>query len=95
MIKAKLLSASIAVGLTAASLSLVTPTAEAHGGGLFDNCTNYNNRYPHGVGRRHAHDHTSGTPVTNFLRSNVKYHRAMVHNSDLDRDGDHIACEKA
>jgi Excalibur calcium-binding domain len=94
MIKAKLLSTSIAVGLGVASLSFIPTAAEAHRG-LWDNCTNFNNRYAHGVGKRHAHDHTSGTPVTNFLHSNKKYRTAMRHNSDLDRDRDHIACEKA
>jgi hypothetical protein len=67
----------------------------AEAGGLWDNCTNYNQKYPHGVGKRHAHDQTSGTPVTTFLRSNEKYRNAMTHNPDLDRDGDKIACEKA
>ena len=62
---------------------------------LWDNCTNFNRTYHHGVGRRYAHDHTSGTPVRNFLHSNRKYRIAMNHNSDLDRDKDHIACEKA
>jgi hypothetical protein len=42
------------------------------------------------VGRVGAHDYTSGTPVTNFRRSNTLY-RA---NSRLDRDEDGIACEK-
>jgi hypothetical protein len=45
--------------------------------------------YPHGVGRRHAHDHTSGTPVRNFFRHN----RLYAANTGSDRDGDHIACE--
>jgi hypothetical protein len=63
--------------------------------GLWDNCTNFNKTYHHGVGRKFAHDRTSGTPVRTFLRSNAKYHNAMVHNSDLDRDRDHVACEKA
>jgi hypothetical protein len=57
--------------------------------------TNFNNKYPHGVGRRGAHDQTSGTPVTNFKRSTRIYKRAINHNSDLDRDRDGIACEKA
>ena len=79
-----------------AQAQTAAPTAAAaKAGGLWDNCTNFNQTYHHGVGRRFAHDHTSGTPVRNFLRSNAKYHNAMVHNSDLDRDGDHIACEKA
>jgi hypothetical protein len=50
-----------------------------------------NRTYPHGVGRVGARDHSSGTPVTNFKRSNTLY-RA---NSHLDRDGDGVACEKA
>lgn len=62
---------------------------------VFKNCTNFNKRYPHGVGRRGARDKTkSGDPVRNFLRSNVIYSRAMRWNSDLDRDKDRIACEK-
>jgi hypothetical protein len=94
MLKTTVLGAVVAAGLTATGLVVVAPAAQAHGG-LYDNCTNFNNRYPHGVGRRHAHDHTSGTPVTNFKRSNKIYRRAMRHNRDLDRDRDHIACEKA
>ena len=48
---------------------------------------------PHGVGRRGAHD--QGGNVTNFRRNKCKYARAEPHNSDLDRDNDRIACEKA
>jgi hypothetical protein len=47
--------------------------------------------YPHGVGKRGAHDHTSGRPVTNFFRNN----RLYAANTSLDRDRDGIACEKA
>jgi hypothetical protein len=67
----------------------------AHAGSRWDNCTSYHKYYPHGVGRVHAHDHTSGTPVRDFKHSNHLYKVAMQHNSDLDRDKDHIACEKA
>ena len=49
-----------------------------------------NRVYPHGVGRYGARDHTSGTPVTNFRRSNRLYRQ----NKGLDRDKDGIACEK-
>jgi len=57
----------------------------------FANCTSLNARYPHGVGRWGAHDHTSsGEPVTTFKRSNVLY----LANKGLDRDKDKIACEK-
>lgn len=46
--------------------------------------------YPHGVGLLNAVDHvTSGTPVTNFYRSDSLYNA----NSGLDRDGDKMACE--
>lgn len=55
----------------------------------FDNCTAMHRVYPHGVGRWHAHDHTSGTPVTNFFRHNRLYEA----NAGSDRDGDKIACE--
>jgi hypothetical protein len=56
----------------------------------FKNCTAMNRVYPHGVGRTGARDHTSGTPVTNFRRSNAGYSR----NRARDRDRDGIACEK-
>jgi len=58
------------------------------------NCTIVNQRYPHGVGKRFAHDRTTGTPVTNFRRSTALYLTAMHYNRGLDRDKDGIACEK-
>jgi Excalibur calcium-binding domain len=62
---------------------------------LYKNCTNFNKRYRHGVGRIGARDRTkSGDPVRNFLQSNIIYRRAMRYNDDLDRDNDKIACEK-
>jgi hypothetical protein len=61
----------------------------------YKNCTQFNKRYPHGVGKVGARDHTSGTPVTNFKRSNKLYAVAMSHNRGLDRDRDGIACETA
>jgi hypothetical protein len=62
---------------------------------LWRNCAHVNQRWPHGIGRVGAHDITSGTPVTNFKRSNLLYRRAMRYNRGLDRDKDGIACEKA
>ena len=56
----------------------------------YPNCKKLNAHYAHGVGKKGAHDHTSGTPVTNFKRSAKLYRQ----NKGLDRDGDHIACEK-
>ena len=61
---------------------------------LWQNCKHVNARYPHGFGKRFAHDHTSGVPVTNFKRSTALYLRAMSYNRGLDRDKDGIACEK-
>jgi hypothetical protein len=58
------------------------------------NCTAVNRRYPHGVGRNHAHDATTGVPVTNFKHSTRLYRVAMSYNRGLDRDKDGIACEK-
>jgi hypothetical protein len=58
------------------------------------NCTHVNKSYSHGVGKVGARDKTSGTPVTNFKRSNFLYKTAMRYNKGLDRDKDGIACEK-
>jgi len=57
----------------------------------YPRCAALNKRYPHGVGMVGARDRTSGTPVTNFRRSNRLYRQ----NDHLDRDKDRIACEKA
>jgi hypothetical protein len=63
---------------------------------LWRSCTNYNKRYPHGVGRLRARDRTrAGTPpVTTFRRSTRIYNIAMSYNRGLDRDKDGVACEK-
>ena len=62
---------------------------------LYKNCTNLDKKYPHGLGRVAARDHTSGTPA-NFKRSTKLYKLAMSYNNrGLDRDKDGIACEKA
>lgn len=62
---------------------------------LYKNCANLNKRYPHGVGRSGARDHTSGTRVTNFKRNTKVYKLALSYNRGLDRDKDGIACESA
>ena len=61
---------------------------------LWKNCTHVHTKYRHGVGKLRAHDHTSGTPVTNFYRSTRLYNIAMSYNRGLDRDKDGIACEQ-
>lgn len=88
-----------AVALTAAAAVLAVPllvptSAEAASQRYkFANCTALNKVYPHGVGRKNAHDHTSGTPVTTFKRSTKLYLKIQDHK-DHDRDNDGIACEK-
>ena len=82
----------VALGLTAAT-GAVGP-AQAHTRGIHDNCTNLNNKWPHGVGMRRAVDKSSGVRVTNFYRNNDAYRAADRHNGTLDRDNDSIACEK-
>jgi hypothetical protein len=75
----------------AAIAAVVVVTASA-GTARYPNCKALNSRYPHGVGRVGAHDHTrSGSDlVTTFKRSNALY----LANRGLDRDKDGIACEK-
>jgi len=78
-----------AIRLVAVSAALASAiVAAAHAG--YRNCTGLHARYPHGVGRIGARDHTSsGDPVTDFRRSNALY----LANRGLDRDKDGVACE--
>ena len=90
----KLIGLLIAV---AAGLIVLSASASAARDAIpyrWKNCTIVNQRFPHGVGRVGAHDRTSGTPVTNFRRSNRLYREAMRYHPGLDRDKDGIACEK-
>jgi hypothetical protein len=89
----------VAALIAVAALLLASPAGGAIGNAaaiprLYKNCTNLNKRYPHGLGKLGARDHTSGTPVTNFKRSTRLYRLAMSYNKGLDRDKDGIACEK-
>ena len=84
--------------LLAASVFALAGQASAAQGSVaaqsktYPNCKALNAVYPHGVGRVGARDKTkSGTPVTNFKRSNKLYRE----NKARDRDGDKVACEKA
>jgi Excalibur calcium-binding domain len=78
------LAAALSVAAASAEPAQLAPMAS------FRNCTALHRVYPHGVGKYGARDHTSGTPVTNFRRSNKLY----LQNRGLDRDRDGIACEK-
>lgn len=86
--------ATLAAGLllSGAGLATIVTPADAHTTGIHDNCTNFNKRYPHGVGRRGARDR--GGNVTTFLRNTRIYDAAENHNGTLDRDNDGVACEK-
>jgi hypothetical protein len=86
---------AIALAIVASTLSIGATSTSAEGASVWRNCTAVNHKYPHGVGRRYAVDHvSSGTPVTDFKRSNRLFRIAMSHNKGLDRDHDKIACEK-
>ncbi|WP_148612165.1 excalibur calcium-binding domain-containing protein [Nocardioides rubriscoriae] len=90
---ARALALALALSVTFAGPAVVS--AQAHTTGIHDNCTNLNKKWPHGVGRSNARDHTSGTPVRNFYKNTAAYNEADRHNGTLDRDNDGIACEKA
>ena len=81
-------TAAAVLGASQASAAVSSTAAASK---KYRNCTALNKVYPHGVGRVGARDHTSGTPVTNFKRSNKLYRE----NKSRDRDKDGIACEKA
>lgn len=91
---ALLLILALALAVAFGTYSGPAPAGIAAAPALYKNCTNLNKRYPHGLGRLGARDHTSDTPVTNFKRSTKLYKLAMSYNRGLDRDKDGIACEK-
>jgi hypothetical protein len=82
-----LITAALALALSAPAGAVPAP---------WNNCTQVHTKYPHGVGRLYAHDHTSSglNPVTTFKRSTRLYSLAAKYNSRLDAHNDGIACEK-
>jgi len=66
-------AASTVLGLAIAISATQLPITDASAVTVrtFANCTAMHRVYKHGVGRRNAHDHTSGTPVTNFYRNQL------------------------
>jgi hypothetical protein len=86
--KSVLLLVLVALCFAAGSASASTTVSAP-----WKNCTQVNEKYPHGVGKLTARDKTSGTPVRNFKRSTRLYLIAIGHNRGLDRDHDGIACE--
>jgi hypothetical protein len=88
----------VLANLATAGLAVAASTGEAAStvaSARWTNCDHVHAYWPHGVGRRDAVDHTTGTRVTNFKHSNRLYRIAMNHNSGLDADKDKIACEAA
>jgi hypothetical protein len=90
----KRLSVLLVLAAAFAATSATANATQARIPARWKNCTAVNKRYPHGVGRNAAHDHTSGVPVTNFKHSTKLYKTAMHYNEGLDRDRDGIACEQ-
>lgn len=87
----------IALALTAGLFSVVLVPGAAHAATptKYQNCTNLQKVYKHGVGRSNAKDHvSSGQPVTTWKKDTAEYNRAMSYNKGLDRDKDGVACEK-
>jgi len=78
--------AAIALAIAGSAVAKMPP--------LYSSCAHLNARYPHGVGKVGARDHSSsGQPVANFKRSNTIFAAAMSFNRGLDRDHDNVACE--
>jgi hypothetical protein len=84
----------VSFALAAPAAAAVQTTAATPA--LYKNCTAFNKKYRHGVGRAGARDRVRGEtpPVTTFLRSTRIYRIAIRYNDDLDRDDDGVACEK-
>jgi hypothetical protein len=83
----------VALACSTGLLGPMVAAGSAEASGIYTNCTALHTRWKHGVGKRYAHDRTSGVPVTNFYHSTYWYGVAMRHNGGLDRDKDGIACE--
>lgn len=89
------LGAPASAGSPNTDVLMAGPTVAAAMPPLYKNCTAFNKKYPHGVGKLKARDKTSGEPVTTFKRSTKIYNLAMGYNKGLDRDKDGVVCEKA
>jgi hypothetical protein len=91
---ATIITTALLLGAGAAATDAAQPK-------VYKTCKALNQVYPHGVGRKGAHDKTStDEPVTNFRVNNTVYAyndgKGPRHKNerDLDRDNDGIACEK-
>lgn len=79
------LAAVLALSVGVAAPAAATPK-------VYKNCTELNEKYSHGVGKKGAKDKVSGSsrPVTNFKVDTALY----TANKRSDRDKDGVACEK-
>lgn len=82
---AALLSLALVAGLTLAPAIGADAAPKPR---EYQNCTALHKVYPHGVGRKGAHDRSS-SPVRNFTVSTAVYNL----NKKSDRDKDGVACE--
>jgi hypothetical protein len=65
MVSTKIASRAAAVAVACVvliPLSGLAPASASSGAtGIYKNCTKFNHQYPHGVGKKHAHDHHTKT----------------------------------
>jgi hypothetical protein len=82
----------VVTGASAAGASAVPHSASKPKPKTYQNCTDLNATYPHGVAKSGAKDKVSGSskPVTTFTVDSRTY--ALNKKSDRDKDG--VACEK-
>ena len=90
----RMMAAALTSAVLALPLASISATADAAPSYHYKNCTKLHEDFKHGVGKKGAVDHTSGTPVTTFKKSTTIYKKAISYNKRLDADKDGIACEK-
>jgi uncharacterized protein YkwD len=86
-------AAAAVIAAALAGFLLSASPADAAEPAWTKNCKTLRAKFPNGLGKVLAVDVTTGTPVTNFTRSNKKFKKARKANSSLDGDRDKIACE--
>jgi len=86
------MTALLASALATTGVAVAGPADAASALRKYSSCRALNAVYPHGLGRRGAHDRVvkGAKPVTNFTVYNALY---KVNAARLDKDKDGIACE--
>lgn len=87
-----LTTALLVAALAVVGVAITGPADAASTLRKYSSCRALNAVYPHGVGRRGAHDKVvkGAKPVTNFTVYNALY---KLNSARLDKDKDGIACE--